>query len=57
MDARVNSVLFAKYFLNKAFDKNIDMNMTKLQKMLYAVDGVLLVNDVNLIDEHCRAWE
>lgn len=57
MDRRIDSVLMAKYLLNKAYEKEIPMSMTKLQKMLYALDGVLLANDANVLNEHCRAWQ
>lgn len=57
MDKRINSVLMAKYLLNKAYEKEIPMSMTKLQKMLYALDGVLLANNANVLNENCRAWQ
>lgn len=33
------------------------MSATKLQKLIYAIDGCLLVDDINVIDEQCRAWQ
>ena len=57
MDRRIDSVLMAKYLLNKAYEKEIPMSMTKLQKMLYALDGVLLANNANVLNENCRAWQ
>lgn len=56
-DKRIESILMAKYLLNKAYEKEIPMNMTKLQKMLYALDGILLANGANVINENCRAWQ
>ena len=57
MNKRISSVLMAKYLLNKAYEKEIPMSMTKLQKMLYALDGVLLANEANVLNENCRAWQ
>lgn len=57
MNKRISSVLMAKYLLNKAYEKEIPMSMTKLQKMLYALDGVLLANNANVLNENCRAWQ
>ncbi|CRF35308.1 zinc finger/helix-turn-helix protein, YgiT family [Brachyspira suanatina] len=33
------------------------MCITKLQKLLYALDGGLLARNINAVDEHCRAWQ
>lgn len=54
---RIDSVLMAKYLLNKAYEKEIPMSMTKLQKILYALDGILLANGANVLNENCRAWQ
>ena len=56
-NARIDSILFAKYVLNRAFDKDIEVGPTKFQRILYAIDIDLLINDINLIDENCRAFE
>lgn len=37
----------AKYLLNKAYEKEIHMSITKLQKMLFALDGVLLASNAS----------
>lgn len=57
-DKRIDSVLMAKYLIHKAQEKDItDMSIVKLQKLLYALDGVLLANNINIIDEHCHTWK
>ena len=53
----VNSVDFAKYVLIKASQRNLHLNLTQLQKILYICDGTLLALGENLIGEHCRVWE
>lgn len=57
MDKRINSVLMAKYLIKRAKERSIDLDMVKLQKLLYILDGGLLANDVDVIDENCRAWK
>ena len=57
MNKRISSVLMAKYLIKQAKEKNVDLDMVKLQKLLYILDGGLLANDVNVIDENCRAWK
>ena len=58
----VSSVDFAKYLLlcvqklNTTFKPPIEMNETKLHKLMYICDGILLSSDVNIIDENVRAW-
>lgn len=52
----VKSVDFAKYILQKANEKNIKLNLTQLQKILYICDGTLLAFGKNIINEHARAW-
>lgn len=48
---------FALYVLHKAGEAGIaDMNLTKLQKLLYICDGIMLSYGENLINEHARAW-
>lgn len=39
----------AKYLLNKAYEKEIHMSITKLQKMLFALDRVLLASNAPFI--------
>ena len=57
-DERIDSVLLAKYIIKQAQKKGIyDMSITKLQKLLYALDGGLLAHDINAVDEHCQAWQ
>lgn len=58
VDKRIDSVIMAKYLIHKAQEKDItDMSIVKLQKLLYALDGVLLANNINIIDEHCQTWK
>lgn len=53
----VESVDFAKYILLKARERGInDVNLTKLQKLLYICDGLLLAFGLNAIKENARAW-
>lgn len=53
----INSVDFAKYILLVAKEKGInDINVTKLQKLLYICDGSLLAFNHNVINENARAW-
>ena len=53
----IESVDFAKYILLKAREKNLgEINITKLQKLLYICDGTLLAFDCNVINENARAW-
>ena len=57
-DERIDSVLLAKYIIKQAQIKKIpEMCITKLQKLLYALDGGLLARNINAVDEHCRAWQ
>ncbi|WP_157154472.1 Panacea domain-containing protein [Brachyspira murdochii] len=56
-DERIDSVLLAKYIIQQAQKKGTDMSITKLQKLLYALDGGLLSRNINAVDEHCRAWQ
>lgn len=57
----VSSVDFAKYIIlcfNELKTSNSDftLNKTKLQKILYICDGILLALDCNLIEENARVW-
>ena len=53
----IESVDFAKYILLKAKERNLgEINVTKLQKLLYICDGTLLAFDCNAINENARAW-
>ena len=57
-DERIDSVLLAKYIIKQAQKKGIyDMSITKLQKLLYAFDGGMLANDINIVNENCKAWQ
>lgn len=57
-DERIDSVLLAKYIIKQAQKKGIyDMSITKLQKLLYALDGGLLSHNINAVDEYCQAWQ
>lgn len=53
----INSVDFAKYILKTSKEKSLDINQTKLQKILYICDGTLLAFGKNIIDENARAWD
>ena len=58
----VSSVDFAKYLLlcvqklNATLKPPIEMNETKLHKLMYICDGILLSSNVNIINENVRAW-
>ena len=54
---------FAKYLLlcvqklNATLKPPIEMNETKLHKLMYICDGILLSSNVNIINENVRAWD
>jgi uncharacterized phage-associated protein len=58
----VDSVQFAQYILyctqqlNKTRDTPLSMGETKLQKLIYICDGLLLAIDIHFINENARAW-
>jgi len=58
----VDSIEFAKYIINRFLFLNIDKNgkttlsETKLHKLMYICDGLLLSADINLIGENPKAW-
>ena len=53
----IESVDFAKYILLKAKERKLgEINITKLQKLLYICDGSLLAFNCNAINENARAW-
>lgn len=58
----VSSVDFAKYLLlcvqklNATLKPPIEMNETKLHKLMYICDGILLSSNMNIINENVRAW-
>lgn len=52
----VSSIDFAKYLLSEAKNRQIYINLTKLMKLLYISDGILLSFGINAINENCRAW-
>ena len=52
-----DSVLVAKYMLSIAKEKNINLNVTKVQKILYILYGYYLAHkDFQIISENPRAW-
>lgn len=53
----VSSVDFAKYIIKKANELKIQINLTKLQKILYICDGNLLALGENFINEQAKAWD
>ncbi len=53
-----DSVLVAEYMLSIAKDRNIELNVTKTQKMLYIIYGYYLANYNNhqIFTENPQAW-
>lgn len=52
-----NSVVAAKFIAAKLKEKGRDVNITKIQKLLYVAYGLYLaVFDVRFVDEHPQAW-
>ena len=53
-----DSVLVAKYLLSIANSKKINLNVTKVQKLMYIAYGYFLAENQNhrIIDESPRAW-
>ncbi len=62
MGAMISSIDFAKYVLKcvKTINENISepivMNETKLHKLIYICDGLLLASNNNIINENAHAW-
>jgi uncharacterized phage-associated protein len=58
----VDSIEFAKYIilrtreLNKTIEPVIRIGETKLHKLLYICDGIMLSAGINFIMENARAW-
>jgi len=56
-DKPYNSVEFAKYIAAFWNEQGVDINMTKVQKLLYIAYGTwLVVYDKRLLDEYPQAW-
>lgn len=56
----IDSREFARYIIYKAnagYGGSYEINMTKLQKLLYICDGMLLAFGYNEIDEIPKAWD
>lgn len=53
----IPSIDFAKYILKIAAEKHIQLNQTKLQKLLYICDGALLAYGENVVEENPKAWD
>jgi uncharacterized phage-associated protein len=54
---RYDSTILAKYITAYFNDKRIDINMTKIQKLMYIAYGIFLaVKGERLVDEHPQAW-
>ncbi len=52
-----DSILVAQYLLSLAREKGLNLNVTKVQKMLYIVFGYFLSQfDKKIIEESPRAW-
>ena len=57
MKKEYNSVEIARYIIAFANDRGIPINMTKVQKLLYAAYGVFLaVTGERFLNEHPQAW-
>jgi uncharacterized phage-associated protein len=52
----ISSVEFAKFLLNEAKEKDIQIKPTKLHKLLYICHGFMLAFDVDLISDEPNAW-
>ena len=57
MRSKIDSVLMANYIIEKCFEKGHPLDITKLSRLLYAVDGVLLANGYDIIKDSPEAWE
>ena len=56
-NGKYNSVEVAKYIAAYWNEKGADINMTKIQKILYIAYGTwLAIKDERLVDEHPQAW-
>lgn len=56
--SRVNSIEFAIYLTQRANERNIHLNVTKLQKLLYICYGLYLsYAEEYLLDERPEAWQ
>lgn len=54
---KYNSVTMAKLIVAYANDRGFSINMTKVQKLLYAAYGIYLaINKARLVNEHPQAW-
>lgn len=62
MNGMISSIDFAKYILkcvktlNEKRSEPITMNETKLHKLMYICDGLLLASNKNVINETAHAW-
>lgn len=58
MSAPYDSVLVARYIVAAANDRDLDINLTKVQKLLYIAYGVWLaiVSDTPVVKERPQAW-
>jgi uncharacterized phage-associated protein len=58
----IDSIEFAKYIIlrtgeiNKTESPAIRLGETKLQKLIYICDGIMLSAGINVIQENARAW-
>jgi uncharacterized phage-associated protein len=57
----VDSIEFAKYIILRVNDRKkngapIQIGETKLHKLLYICDGIMLSDGINFINENARAW-
>jgi len=57
-DVLVDSVDFAVYLNRKANEKNLNVNVTKIQKWLYICYGIYLaIYEKQLLNEKPKVWE
>lgn len=57
MKSKIDSILMANYIIEKCSEKGHPIDITKLSRLLYAVDGILLANGFNIINESPEAWQ
>lgn len=53
---RIDTVKLARYLIQRAYQKQVFLTITKLQKLMYALEGGLLANDIDVFSEQCVAW-
>lgn len=57
-ELNIDSIDVAAYVTKICARKNLFINLTKLQKLIYCVYGaVLVISDTRICDEHPKAWQ